>query len=71
MVTYNDAQLNMYIRELDDEDQEIRINAINRLGEIGDELCLKELRQRLKCLSAEHQALVISVGKLKRSLGAK
>jgi len=67
----NDQVINKCIRELDDEDQEVRINAINQLGESGDELCLKELRARLKSISREHLALIISVGKLKKELGIK
>ena len=67
----DDQLLSIYLRQLDDQDPEIRINAITRLGETGDELCLKELRMRLKNVNEEHQALIIAVGKLKRSLGIK
>jgi HEAT repeat protein len=67
----DDELINKYIRELDDGDQEVWINAIRKLGETGDELCLKELRQRLKYLSQEHLALIIAVGKLKKDLGIK
>lgn len=67
----HDRQINIYLRQLYDDDQEIRINAIDQLGEIGDELCLKELREQLKYISQEHQALIIAVGKLKRTLGIK
>lgn len=66
-----DRQINLYLRQLYDDDQEVRISAINRLGEIGDELCLKELREQLKYISKEHHALIIAVGKLKRTLGIK
>jgi hypothetical protein len=57
------------IRNLDHESQHIRIKAINELGEIGDELCLKELRERLKIMTMEHKALVIAVAKLKKKFG--
>jgi HEAT repeat protein len=67
----DDQLISKCIRGLDDEDQEVRINAINRLGESGDELCLKELRARLKTISNEHLALIIAVGKLKKELGIK
>lgn len=67
----HDRQINIYLRQLYDGDQEIRINAIDHLGEVGDELCLKELREQLKYISKEHQALIIAVGKLKRTLGIK
>jgi len=42
----HDRQINIYLRQLYDGDQEIRINAIDHLGEVGDELCLKELREQ-------------------------
>lgn len=67
----HDRQINIYLRQLYDGDQEIRINAIDHLGEVGDELCLKELREQLKYISKEHQALIVAVGKLKRTLGIK
>ena len=67
----DDQIISKYLRQLDDEDPEIRIEAINQLGDSGDELCLTELRKRLKDLSKEHQALIIAVGKLKRNLGIK
>jgi HEAT repeat protein len=67
----DDDSINIFLRQLDDEDPTVRINAINKLGETGDELCLLELRKRLKEISPEHQALIIAVGKLKKSLGLK
>lgn len=63
--------IDQYLRQLYDDDQEVRIDAINQLGEIGDELCLKELREVLKYMNKEHQALIIAVGKLKTKLGIK
>lgn len=71
MIQSDDQQINNFLRQLDDDDQEIRIRAIKQLGESGDELCLKELRERLKDLTKEHQALIIAVAKLKRELGIK
>lgn len=67
----DDQLINTLLRQLDDEDPEVRISAINQLGEAGDELCLKELRKRLKEISPEIQALIISVAKLKKSLNIK
>ena len=67
----DDQLINIFLRQLDDENIEVRINAINQLGETGDELCLKELRARLKESSREHLSLVIAVGKLKKCLGLK
>ncbi len=71
MLNTQDLQISAFIRKLDSDDQQIRISAINQLGDIGDELCLKELRERLKYITQEHQALIIAVGKLKRNLGIK
>jgi len=67
----DDESINIFLRQLDDEDPIVRINAINKLGETGDELCLQELRKRLKEISPEHQALIIAVGKLKKNRGLK
>jgi HEAT repeat protein len=67
----DDQLISIFLRQLDDEDQTVRINAINQLGETGDELCLTELRKRLKDMNQEHQALIIAVGKLKKSLEIK
>ena len=67
----NDRLINRYLRQLYDDDQTRRIEAINRLGEIGDEICLKELREQLKYINEEHHALIIAVGKLKKKLGIK
>jgi HEAT repeat protein len=71
MISFDDRQISGYLQQIYDEEQETRINAINQLGEIGDELCLKELREILKLNSREHQALIIAVGKLKRKLNLK
>jgi HEAT repeat protein len=67
----DDQLINTFIRDLDDEIPDVRINAINQLGDIGDELCLKELRERLRVMTPEHQALIIAVGKLKKNFGIK
>ena len=66
-----DQQINTFLHQLYNEDQNVRINAINQLGEIGDEICLKELREQLKFMTMEHRALIIAVGKLKQKLGVK
>ena len=71
MSEFEDQQINYYLHQLDDEDQEVRIHAIHQLGESGDILCLKELRERLKWMTREHQALIIAVAKLKKDLGIK
>ena len=71
MKSYEDRQIDDCIHKLDDPDPEVRIRAIDLLGDIGDELCLKELRERLRKMTNEHQALIIAVGKLKRSQGIR
>ena len=67
----DDNKINECLRQLDDEDRIVRINAINILGESSDELCLAELRARLKEMTTEHQALIIAVAKIKKDLGIK
>lgn len=67
----DDNLINRCLKELDHEDRNIRINAINILGDSCDELCLSELRSRLKEMTPEHQALIIAVARLKRDLGIK
>jgi HEAT repeat protein len=62
-----DQQVNKYLRQLYDDNQEIRIIAIDQLGEIGDEPCLAELRKQLNYVNKEHLALIIAVGKLNLS----
>lgn len=66
-----EQKLNTLLRRLYDDDQEVRISAIDQLGDIGDELCLMELRKQLKYISREQEALIIAVGKLKRELHVK
>lgn len=67
----DEQTINLRLRQLYDSDREVRIHAIKQLGEIGDEICLKELREQLKYLSKEFHALVIAVGRLKKKLGVK
>lgn len=52
-----DNHINRLLQQLTNEDDNVRIEAIDEPGEVGDELCLKELREKLKYLSKEHQAL--------------
>lgn len=67
----DDNTITTLLQQLDDEDRSIRIHAINELANSGDELCLNELRSRLKESNEEHMALIIAVGKLKKALGIK
>ena len=67
----DDNLINKCLAELDDEDRNVRLRAINILGDSCDELILSELRVRLKEMTPEHQALIIAVAKLKKSLNIK
>ncbi|MBN1118617.1 MAG: hypothetical protein JXA77_15505 [Bacteroidales bacterium] len=69
MSDYEELEVDRFLNQLNDPDIGKRLNAINQLSEIGDEHSLKELRNRLKQVSREHQALIVAVGKLKRELG--
>ena len=64
-------KLEILIRQLDSDDLRKRIKAIEILGEIGDELCLSELRSRMQSIHDEYQAMIISIGKLKKHLKVK
>jgi len=66
-----EADVNHCLRDLFNEDQNVRINAINQLGEFGDELCLQELKEQLKHVNNEHQALIIAIDKLKHKFSIK
>ncbi|HVO75513.1 MAG TPA: hypothetical protein VMT35_15900 [Ignavibacteriaceae bacterium] len=67
----SNKKLEILIRQLDCDDLRKRIKAIETLGEIGDELCLSELRSRMQLMHDEYQALIIAIGKLKRYLNVK
>jgi HEAT repeat protein len=67
----NDRGLAILIRQLDSDDLHKRVKAIETLGEIGDELCLQELRTRMRYIHEEYQALIIAVGTLKKRLHVK
>jgi HEAT repeat protein len=70
-LSYNETKLIKILRQLDSDDMHKRIKSINTLAEIGDEICLRELRIRLKSMHDEYQALIIAIGKLKQRLGVK
>ena len=71
MISVNEPDIDKLLRQLYDDNDNVRIKAINKLGDIGDELCLKDLRERLRLVNEEHMALIVAVGKLKRKLGVK
>jgi HEAT repeat protein len=63
--------LTKLIRQLESDDLHKRVKAIKNLGDIGDESCLHELRNRMKYLHDEYMALIIAIGKLKKRLRVK
>lgn len=56
---------------LESDNLDDRVTAIQALGEIGDAEALQRLRERMKIVSAEHCALYVAIGKLKRKLHVK
>ena len=54
---------------LSSDDLEERIEAIDALGELGDEDSLVALRTRLDDVGEEYRALIIAIGTLKWRLG--
>ena len=67
----SESKLVKLLNQLDNDNIHKRINAITTLGEVGDELCLQELRDRMKFMHDEYQALIIAIGKLKKRLEIK
>jgi hypothetical protein len=64
----SEYDLDKLIRQINSEDLRKRIKAIETLGNVGDELCLKELREKMKIMHDEYQALIVAIGKLKKRL---
>ncbi len=64
-------QIEELLEMLAGDDLEQRLQAINALGEVGDEAALSALRVRLTLVNRELSALVTAVGKLKQRLGVK
>lgn len=68
MTTIEEIQINQLLRELFDDNQDIRIRAISQLGEFGDDLCLEELKEQLYFIDLERDALLTAIAKLKKKL---
>ena len=64
-------QIHDLISQLKSRNLDERVMAIDILGEIGDQEVLVKLRERMSHIHREYQALIISIGKLKRKLGVK
>lgn len=64
-------RMNDLLKMLDSDDIDLRVTAIQVLGEIGDADVIKLLRERLALANKETYALIVAVGKLKKRLGVK
>lgn len=64
-------QIRELLEILDSDDLDESLMGIQLLGEIGDEVALRVLRERLASVNEEVYALIVAVGKLKRKLGVK
>ena len=64
-------QNQILISQLKSRNLDERVMAIDILGEVGDQEALIKLRERMSHIHREYQALIISIGKLKRKLGVK
>ena len=53
------------LAQLESSDRAERLQAIDALSNVGDEAVLEALRERLRLVSREHQALIISIGTLR------
>lgn len=53
------------LKQLDSRDRNTRLEAIDALSRIGDEAALEAMRERLRLVGREHQALIISIGTLR------
>jgi HEAT repeat protein len=53
------------LEQLESDDRNTRLEAIDALSRWGDEEVLEVLRERLRLVSREHQALIISIGTLR------
>ena len=71
MASNDPETLREWMRLVKSDDLKDRLTAIMALGEIGDEAALRALRERMVPVNEELSVLVVSVGKLKRRLGAK
>jgi hypothetical protein len=60
-----DPDLESLLAQLDSRDRDTRLEAIDALSRIGDEAALEAMRERLRLVGREHQALIISIGTLR------
>jgi hypothetical protein len=60
-----DKELERLLAMLESPNRGTRMEAIDELSRVGDERALEALRDRLRRVSREHQALIISIGTLR------
>ena len=60
-----DPDLDSLLAQLESNDRATRLEAIDALSRIGDEDALEAMRERLRLVGREHQALIISIGTLR------
>ena len=60
-----ETDLETLLAKLESTDRATRMEAIDELSRVGDEEALEALRDRLRFVSREHQALIISIGTLR------
>ena len=64
-LTQSDDELARLLAMLESPDRDTRMEAIEELSRVGDENALEAMRDRLRRVSREHQALIISIGTMR------
>lgn len=64
-VAQQDSDIVALLEQMEHTDRETRMAAIDALSRMGDEEALEAMRERLRLVSREHQALIISIGTLR------
>ena len=63
--------LAVLLEQLESPDRQTRLEAIEALSQQGDEAALEAMRERLRLVSREHQALIIAIGTLRWRLSGE
>ncbi|MEJ2752361.1 MAG: HEAT repeat domain-containing protein [Chloroflexota bacterium] len=64
-LTQSNDEMERLLLMLESPDRNTRMVAIDELSRVGDEIALEAMRDRLRRVSREHQALIISIGTLR------
>ncbi len=59
------TDLDNLLARLESDDRDTRMEAIDALSRVGNEEALEAMRDRLRLVGREHQALIISIGTLR------